>query len=101
MLRPMRSESLGTLRLAVASARPAWTIPARAAVPGFWIAWFTWFCGLAAALLRCLSWPLTDMPALAAAVAPRRRPLLARRGECDDPHEANIDQLGPARGAGR
>src|SRR3954452_1832516 len=101
MLRSMRSGSLGARRLAVASARPAGTVPARAAVPEPWFTWLTWFGGLVAALARWLAWPLTDMPALAAAVARAPRPLLTRRGECDDPHETNTDQLRPARGAGR
>src|SRR5689334_23421586 len=125
MLRSMRSESLGARRLAVATARPAGTPPPCVPTPGFSV---TCFGGLRAeSLLRgagllvpafrggdagCqplhseggAARPLarrrtTALPALAAAAA--RRPLPARRGECDDPHQANSDQLRPARGAGR
>src|SRR5690242_4039152 len=96
MLRVMRSGSLGARRLAVATDWPAGTVPAHAVDPGTTVHRFT---GLAAEHGRRVARLIPARPALAAAVF--GRPLPARRGECDDPHEANSDQLRPAGGAGR
>ena len=117
MLRSMRSESLGARRPAVAPARLVGTPPPCAPTPGFSVTWFASSrvahrtpaspgllvpafrggdagCqplhsedGAARPLARRR---ITALPALAAAVI--RRPLPARRGECDDPHQANSDQ---------
>src|SRR4051794_38581882 len=126
MLRPMRSESLGARRLAVATARPAGAPPPCASTPGSSITWFGGLrvaherrsAGLLVPAIRggdAVCQPLrseggaarplarrriTALPALAAAVLVGR-PQPARRGECDDPHQENPDQLRPARGAGR
>src|SRR3954469_20956761 len=123
----MRSESLGTRRLAVASARPAGTPAVPRHLP---VSSDPWFGGVSASLLGALlrlplpagsgrdgtrmslrseggaarhlarRW-INDLPADAAAVARGRRSGLACRGDCDGSYETNPDQLGPAGSAGR